>query len=49
MAGVHFPSDIEAGRISATAMVAVMMQNAAFKSDFATAKAELRTALGLTP
>lgn len=49
VAGVHFPSDIESGRISATAMVAVMMQNSAFKNDFATAKAELRTALGLTP
>jgi hypothetical protein len=30
-------------------MVAVMMQNAAFKSDFASAKAELRNALGLAP
>ena len=49
VAGVHFPSDIESGRISATAMVAVMMQNPAFKNDFATAKAELRTALGLKP
>ena len=47
VAGVHFPSDIESGRISATAMVAVMMQNAAFKSDFAAAKAELRNALEL--
>jgi len=27
----------------------VMMQNPAFKSDFAAAKAELRSALGLTP
>ncbi|HEY4266312.1 MAG TPA: phosphatase PAP2 family protein [Micropepsaceae bacterium] len=49
VAGVHFPSDIESGRISATAMVAVMMQNPAFKSDFTAAKAELRNALGLTP
>jgi acid phosphatase (class A) len=49
VAGVHFPSDIESGRISATAMVAVMMQNPAFKSDFAAAKGELRTALGMTP
>jgi acid phosphatase (class A) len=48
-AGVHFPSDIEAGRMSATAMVAVMMTNPAFKTDFAAAKAELRKALGLTP
>jgi acid phosphatase (class A) len=49
VAGVHFPSDIESGRISATAMVAVMMQNAAFKSDFVAAKAELRSALELPP
>ena len=49
VAGVHFPSDIESGRISATAMVAVMMQNAAFKRDFVAAKAELRSALGMTP
>jgi acid phosphatase (class A) len=49
IAGVHFPSDIESGRISATAMVAVMMQSPAFKTDFAAAKAELRTALGLMP
>ena len=49
VAGVHFPSDIESGRISATAMVAVMMQDAAFKSDFAAAKTELRSTLGLAP
>ena len=49
VAGVHFPSDIESGRISATAMVAVMMTNPAFQSDFTAAKSELRGALGLTP
>ena len=49
VAGVHFPSDIESGRISATATIAVMMQNPAFRSDFDAAKAELRNALGLAP
>lgn len=49
IAGVHFPSDIESGRMSATAMVAVMMTNPAFKADFAAAKTELRGALGLAP
>jgi acid phosphatase (class A) len=49
VAGVHFPSDIESGRISATAMVAIMMTNPAFKADFSVAKAELRAALGLKP
>ena len=47
--GIHFPSDIEAGRIAATAVIAVMMQNPAFKADLAAAKAEVRAALGLSP
>ncbi len=47
--GVHYPSDVEAGRIDATAMVAVMMLNRDFQSDLAAARAELRTALGLKP
>ncbi len=45
--GGHFPSDLEAGRILATATVAVMMQNPSFKTDFAASRVELRTALGL--
>jgi len=45
--GVHFPSDIEAGRMNATAMIAVMMQNPDFKADLAAARAEVRAALGL--
>src|SRR5262249_23244172 len=47
--GVHYPSDVEAGRIEATVMVSAMMQNPAFKSDFAVVKAELRHVLGLMP
>jgi acid phosphatase (class A) len=47
--GVHFPTDVEAGRIEATAMVALMMRNEGFKQDLAAAKAELRQALGLMP
>ena len=46
--GVHFPTDVESGRIEATAMVALMMQNADFKTDFAAARAELRKGLGLS-
>jgi acid phosphatase (class A) len=49
LAGVHFPTDIEAGRIGATAMAAEFMQNAAFTKDLAEAKAELRRELGLSP
>ena len=49
IAGVHFPSDIEGGRLSATAIAAVLMQNDQFKMDFNEAKAELRNVLGLAP
>jgi acid phosphatase (class A) len=45
--GVHFPSDVEAGRNAATALAAVLMQDAAFLKEFAAAKAELRRALAL--
>ena len=46
--GVHFPTDVESGRIEATAMVALMMQNADFRTDLASAKMELRKGLGLS-
>src|SRR5947209_20328887 len=36
--GVHYPSDVEAGRIDATAIVAIMMQNAGFQTDLAAAR-----------
>ena len=45
--GLHYPSDVEAGRINATAMIAVMMQNPAFKADLAAARTEIRAELGL--
>jgi len=44
--GVHFPTDVEAGRIEATAMVALMMQSPEFRADLAAARAELRRTLG---
>jgi acid phosphatase (class A) len=47
--GVHYPSDVEAGRIEATVLVSAMMQNPAFKTDFAASRAELRQVIGLTP
>src|SRR5256885_2383334 len=46
--GVHFPTDVESGRILATAMVALMMQNAEFRADLAAARVELRRSLGLS-
>jgi len=47
IAGDHFPSDIEAGRLAATAIAVAFMQNEAFMKDFAEAKGELRRELGL--
>ena len=47
LAGVHFPSDVEAGRISATVIAAAMMRNPNFQKEFEAAKIELRRALGL--
>ncbi len=45
--GAHFPTDVEAGRTVGTVAVALMMQNAAFRHDYAEARAQLRSALGL--
>ncbi len=45
--GLHFPSDIEAGRILASAMIALMKPSTAFNADLAAARAEVRAALGL--
>jgi acid phosphatase (class A) len=49
VAGVHFPTDIEGGRLSATAIAVALMQNEKFIRDFREAKAELRSVLGLGP
>jgi acid phosphatase (class A) len=45
--GVHYPTDVEAGRLLATAVATSLFQNPAFLKDFAEAKGELRQALGL--
>jgi acid phosphatase (class A) len=45
--GVHYPSDIEAGRIDGTLVANALMANPKFQQDFAAAKAELRTELKL--
>lgn len=44
--GVHFPSDVSAGRLSAAAAIALMTQNPAFNQDLADARKELRAVLG---
>lgn len=46
--GVHFPSDLEAGRMAATAIAAALMQSEQFRSELEIAKEELRKGLGLT-
>ena len=44
--GVHYPSDVEAGKRAGTAMAAVLFDDPAFAADFAAARHQLRTALG---
>jgi acid phosphatase (class A) len=47
VAGVHYPGDVEAGRISGSVIDNVLLHDAAFMADFAKAKAEVRHAIGL--
>jgi acid phosphatase (class A) len=47
--GVHFPSDVQAGREAADYLFAKMHESAAFRRDVAAAKMELRAALALPP
>jgi acid phosphatase (class A) len=46
ISGVHFPSDVEAGRILGTMLVEMMQQDARFHADLGVARQELRHALG---
>jgi acid phosphatase (class A) len=45
--GVHYPSDVDAGRIAATVIAAALFRNGDFKNDFNASKAEVRKVLGL--
>jgi acid phosphatase (class A) len=47
IAGVHFPTDVEAGRISGSVIDNALLHDARFVSDFERAKSEVRAALGL--
>jgi acid phosphatase (class A) len=47
VAGVHYPSDVEAGRISASIIDYVLLHDPHFQEQYAPAREELRTALGL--
>jgi acid phosphatase (class A) len=47
VAGVHYPSDLEAGHLSAAVVDNVLLHDARFMADFAKARIEVRHALGL--
>jgi acid phosphatase (class A) len=47
VAGVHFPTDIVAGHIAASVIDNAYMHNPRFLADFARARSEVRSALGL--
>src|SRR5580700_7753531 len=47
IAGVHFPTDVEAGRIAASVIDNALLHDAHFRTDFERAKSEVRMALGL--
>ena len=49
VAGVHFPTDMEAGCTSGKIIAAVLLQTPGFQADFAAARNETRRALGLAP
>jgi acid phosphatase (class A) len=46
--GVHYRSDLEAGRISGIAMAAVALSSPRFQEPYTQARSELRAALGLS-
>lgn len=46
ISGVHFPSDVEAGRILGSLLAGLMLQDARFRADLGAARAELRALLG---
>jgi acid phosphatase (class A) len=47
IAGVHFPTDVEAGKTSAAAIANALVQEPIFMRDFERAKKEVRQVLGL--
>jgi acid phosphatase (class A) len=46
ISGVHFPSDVEAGRILGALLAELMQQDARFQNDLCSARSELRLVLG---
>lgn len=47
VAGVHYPTDVDAGRLAGTALAAMLFACPAFQREEAVARVELRGALGL--
>ena len=47
--GVHYPTDLEAGKLSGTLIAEKMFTSAEFRRDFAKARSELRRTLNLAP
>jgi len=47
IAGVHYPSDLTAGRIAAAVIDNVLLHDASFQADLAKSRAEVRSAAGL--
>ncbi|WP_043600312.1 acid phosphatase [Solidesulfovibrio magneticus] len=45
--GVHYPSDVAAGRITGTVIAAFLFNSPEFQQQYAAARAEVRSALGL--
>ena len=48
VAGMHYPSDVEAGRVAGSVIAQTIMQLDEFKAEFEASKTELRAALGLS-
>jgi acid phosphatase (class A) len=48
VSGVHFPSDVEAGRILGTVLVQLMQGDARFRADYRASRKELRAAIGFS-
>jgi membrane-associated phospholipid phosphatase len=42
---VHYPTDVEAGRVSATVIAAALTENAKFRKNFKKTKEELKVNL----
>lgn len=47
VAGIHYPSDVEMGRISGSVIAATIMGHDDFKTEYEAAKSELRTGMGM--